>query len=72
MRAGPRLHPATSFPLVPVGRTVEIDAHSANNRGAAFMGSLIDKLFDPRWLLIEGIAIALIAIIVAKFPQRPD
>lgn len=36
------------------------------------MGSLIDKLFDPRWLLIEGIAIALIAIIVAKFPQRPD
>jgi ABC-type Co2+ transport system permease subunit len=32
---------------------------------------IMDKLFDPQWMLIGGISIAVIAIIVAKFPQRP-
>jgi hypothetical protein len=31
----------------------------------------MEKLLDPHWLLIGGIAIAAIALIVAVFPQRP-
>jgi hypothetical protein len=32
---------------------------------------MMDRLFDPQWILIGGAALALIAFIVAKFPQRP-
>jgi hypothetical protein len=38
---------------------------------APFMDKLLEKLLDPQWLLIGGVAIALIAIVVSNFPQRP-
>jgi hypothetical protein len=44
--------------------------HSTNVRGVLFM-EIVDKLLDPHWLLIGGIAIAVIALMVVAFPQRP-
>jgi hypothetical protein len=32
---------------------------------------IVEKLFDPQWLLIGGAAIAVMAFIVVTFPQRP-
>jgi hypothetical protein len=33
--------------------------------------NLLDKVTDPHWLLIGGIAVGVIALIVVAFPQRP-
>jgi hypothetical protein len=35
------------------------------------LDNLQDKLTDSHWLLIGGVAIAVIALIVVVFPQRP-
>jgi hypothetical protein len=53
----------------------EAGACSKNVTGASSMDrlleNLMDKLTDPHWLLIGGIAIGVIALIVVGFPQRP-
>lgn len=35
------------------------------------LDNLLDKVTDPHWLLIGGIAVGVIALIVVGFPQRP-